>query len=243
MTGRTAGDNGRNVGRLENKLLIFVRDAALVGCEEHGAALYAFGAEHHGSCHAAAVRNAAGSDDRNAQRVHDLRHERHGRQLADMAAALHAFCDDCIRAGTLHALCQCNRCNDRHDLDTGSLPRGHIFARVACAGGQHLDLFVDRELRQIIGVRGEQHDVHAERLVRDLTRLADLVADIIYRRGAACNDAEAACLGYGSGEMMLGDPRHRALHDRIFDAEKFCDLGFHNKTPLFFTVSVQMRHR
>lgn len=61
--------------------------------------------------------------------------------------------------------------------------------------------------------------------------------------GAASNDAEAACLGYGSGEMMLGDPRHRALHDRIFDAEKFCDLGFHNKTPLFFTVSVQMRHR
>ena len=236
MTGRTTGNNGRNVGSLEDELLVLIRNIALVGCEEHGAALYAFGAEHHGSCHAAAVCNAACGDDRNAQCIYDLRNERHGGQLTDVAAAFHTLCDNRICTCALHTLCQCNRSNDRHNLNACVLPVRDILARIACAGGQHFDLLVDGQLCQIVRIRGEQHDVHTERLVRDGTRLMDLLTDVIDRSCAARDNAQTACLGNRSSQMVLRDPRHRALHDWVFDTEKFCDLGFHRSFSPFIQV-------
>ena len=227
MAGRAAGDDGRDIGRLEHQLLVLIRNVAFIGREEHGAALHALGAQHERRRHAAAVRDTARRDDRDAQRIHHLRHERHGRQLADVAAALHAFRDDRVRARALHALRQRNRRDDRHDLDARVLPAFHILARIARARGQHLDLLIDGELGEVVRVRGQQHDVHAERLVRDRARLADLVADVVDRRRAARDDAETARLGDRRREMVLCDPRHSALYDRVFNAQQFCNLGFH----------------
>ena len=227
MTGRTAGYNGRDIGRLEDQLLVLIRNIALVGCEEHGAALHALGAQHERRRHAAAVRDAAGRNDRDAQRIDHLRNQRHGRQLTDVAAALHAFRDNSVRARALHALGQRYRRDNRHDLNTGIFPVFHIFARIARACGQHLDFFVDGELREVVRIRGEQHDVQAQRLIRDGTGLANLVADVINRSRAAGNDAETASLGYRRRKMMLRNPRHCALHNRILDTEQFCNLGFH----------------
>ena len=144
-----------------------------------------------------------------------------------MAAALHAFRDDRVRARALHALCQCNRRDDRHDLDARVLPAFHILARIACARGQYLDLLVDGELGEVVRVRGKQHDVHTQRLVRDGTRLADLVADVIDRSRAARDDAETARFGDRRREVMLCNPRHSTLYDRVFNAQQLCDLGFH----------------
>ena len=237
MAGRAAGDNGRDIGRLEHKLLVFIRNIALVGRQEHGAALHAFRAQHEGRRHTAAVCNAARCDDRDIHRVNHLRHERHGGQLADVAAAFHTFRDDRVRACALHAFGQRDRRDNRHDLDAGFLPGSHILARIARARGQHLDLLVDGELGEVVRVRGEQHDVHTKRLVRDRTRLADLVADIIDRRCAARDDAEAACLGNRRREVVLRDPRHGALHDRVFNTEQFCNLGFHLLSLPLYSLS------
>ena len=54
-----------------------------------------------------------------------------------------------------------------------------------------------------------------ERLVRDGTRLMDLLTDVIDRSRAARDNAQTAAFGNRSSQMVLRDPRHSALHDRV----------------------------
>ena len=236
MTGGPACDAGVDVPGLQHLLLIIRMHLALGGGHKTGAHLHALRAQHQGRRHASAVGDTACGDDRNAQCVYDLRNERHGGQLTDVAAAFHTLCDNRICTCALHALCQCNRSNDRHNLNACVLPVRDILARIACAGGQHFDLLVNGQLCQIVRIRGEQHDVHTERLVRDGTRLMDLLTDVIDRSRAARDNSQTACLGNRSSQMVLRDPRHSALHDRVFDTEKFCDLGFHRSFSPFIQV-------
>ena len=98
-------------------------------------------------------------------------------------------------------------------------PHFHVLRGVARAGRDDSHLFLGHDLRDLVGKRAHQHDVDAERLVGQPARGLDLPAQVVgvcVHRG---DDAEAARLGNGAGELSVGNPRHAALKDRVTDPE------------------------
>lgn len=69
------------VGVLDEVVFHGREHGALLGQQEAGAHVHAFGAEHERGCHLAAGRNAAGADDRNVKRLHTARREHHGAEI------------------------------------------------------------------------------------------------------------------------------------------------------------------
>ena len=70
---------------------------ALLTDQKAGADLHADRAEGKGRKQLPPVRYAAGRNHRHVDRVNHLRHQRHGSQLSDMAAALGSLGDDHVR--------------------------------------------------------------------------------------------------------------------------------------------------
>ena len=103
---------------------------------------------------------------------------------------------------------------------------------IVAGGLDDLDAALDDRL-QILGVRrrrdrGQDRQVHAERLVGHAAAALDLLAQILRRRlRQRGQDAEAAGIRDRGCQFGSADPLHAALNDRIFDAEQLGDLRSH----------------
>ena len=217
MTGRLAGDNSRNITSLKHQIFVFLRNMAFLCGQKYRSALYAFRAEHANRCQSAAVCDAARRNNRNVYRIHNLRQQSHRRRLTNVSAGLHALCNDCIDAQTLHAARQRNRSDNRNHCRARLLPLLDILRRRACAGRDNRNLFVNHKLCDIVRIRAEQHDIECERLVRHALCLFHFFPNHFNGRRAARNDAETACIGDRSSQIAVCNPCHRTLKHRVFN--------------------------
>ena len=191
-------------------------DGALLAHQQAGAHLHAAGTQRQGCCQLTAIGNAARRNDGQIHCVHHLRHQRHGGHLAHMAAALGPFGDHGIDAQLLQMLCQHSGSHHGDHLDARRFPHGNIFARVACAGGDHLHAFFHNDLGKLVCLRVHQHDVHAKGLVSELFAPADIFAQGVGIHAARTDDAQCTCIGAGCGKLTGGNVCHAALDDGVF---------------------------
>src|SRR5690606_10446063 len=77
--------------------------------------------------------------------------------------------------------------------------------------------------------RGQEREVHAERLVRHLVAAGDLAGEVLGGGlGQGGEDAQVLGVGYRGGELRVADVVHAPLDDRVLDAEKFGDPCLHD---------------
>ena len=79
------------------------------------------------------------------------------------------------------------------------------------------------------GIADEQlGNVHAERLVGEITHLGDLDLHLVEAPRRCLDDAQATRVGHGRCELGPGDEPHRCLHDRVLDAQHLRDPRPHD---------------
>ena len=181
-----------------------------------GSHLHALGPQHKRSRNPSAVGNSSCRHDRDLHRVRHLGNQCHGRTLSDVAAGFHAFRHHRVRAAALHPPCQSYGSHNRDHLDSGFFPHAHILFRGSRAGRHDLHAFLYNDLRYLIRIGAHQHDIHAEGLPGQRFCFAHLLPHPL--TGGACrpNQPQSACLRHTGGQMMLRNPCHTALDDRIF---------------------------
>ena len=144
-----------------------------------------------------------------------------------MAARFGALRHNGVGAEALHANRKGGRRDDGDDLDARGLPHLHVVRRAAGTCGDHVDLQVDEQLRELGGVGIHEHHVCAKRLRRDLARSFDLVAHPIERGTAAGDDAKPARFADRARQARVGNASHGALNDRHLNAQEFGNTCFH----------------
>lgn len=80
-----------------------------------------------------------------------------------MATRFGALRHDSIGTEPLHADREGGRRNDGDDLDARSLPHLHVVRRAAGARGDHVNLQVDKQFRELGGIGIHEHHVRAKR--------------------------------------------------------------------------------
>ena len=176
MSRRATGRTRRSVVGLQDHLFVLLRDGALVCDQKARTHLHAFGAQHKGGRHAAAVGNTAGGHDGNVNRIDDLRHQCHRRGLANMAARFGTLGNNRRGSTTCHEARQRHRGNDRDDLDARLVPRLHVLGGIAGARHDDRHSLVNHDLCNLVGKRAHEHDVDAKGLIRPGAQLVNLVA-------------------------------------------------------------------
>ncbi len=111
------------------------------------------------------------------------------------------------------------------DLDAVLLEFGDVFLRLVAGGLDDLDAGLDDGLAVFrIGRRldrGQNGEVHAERLVGHVAAACDFLGEVFRRRLRQRGDqAERAGIGDGGDELGAADPLHAALDDRVLDANE-----------------------
>ena len=193
--------------------------------------LNCFCAQHKSCRDTASVTDTACRDNRNRNRIYDLRYQSHSGCLTNVSARLGSLCHNCVCAIALHSLCQSYGSHNRDYLDTGCLPHLHIFLRVSSAGGYNLYAFLHNNLCHFIGVWAHQHNIYAKRLVGCCFYLTDIVPDYLGRSICSANQAQTACCRYGCRQMALCHPCHTTLNDRALNSQEFCNSRFHLTPP------------
>ena len=212
---------GIDIAGFDHLLLIVFVDDGFLRHHETGSHLNALRAKHEGSRKASSIRNASGCDNRNAHRVHNLGNQSHGRRGADMSAAFHAFSNHSVCACALHHFRHRNACDNGNDLHARLLPHIHEFCGASCTCGNDLNAFLHNDFCDLFRIGIQQHHVHADRLVSQLTRFAHLLSHHFRRSAGSPDNPEAASFRHGGREMIFCDPGHSALDHRIFDSNQF----------------------
>jgi hypothetical protein len=118
------------------------------------------------------------------------------------------------------------------DLDVRLLEHRQPLRGIVARGLHGLDPALDDDLEQarIVGgcERGKERHVDAEGLVGHFAASRDLVGELLgCALGQASDDAEAARVGDGRGQLGEADEMHAALDDRVLDPEEFSDSRLH----------------
>ena len=192
--------------------------------KQTGSHLDADRAEGIGSGKLPSVRNPAGSDNRDIYPVHHLRDKCQRCHLPNMSAALRPFGDDHIGACPDKLLCQKDACTDRNYQNTGLLPHLHIFLGTAGPCRHHLDAASGNKLSHPGGVRVHEHEVDAERLVRQRLADPDMFLKFLRIHTAGADDSKCARIGHGCCEGTSRDICHSALYKWVFDSEYFIQI-------------------
>ena len=146
-----------------------------------------------------------------------------------MTARFAAFGDHGNGSRPLDQARERDRSDHGNHLDPGLIPGLHVLARVARTGNHDGHPLLDHDPRDLIGMRAHEHHVDAERLVRFLTQLANLVAQPCCIGVHSRDDAEAPRFRYGRGERGVGDPCHTALKNRGLDPEHRAEIGLEHR--------------
>jgi hypothetical protein len=129
-----------------------------------------------------------------------------------------------------------------HHLDPGFAVGGQEGLGVAAGGLDDLDPAVHDRPRVLLVRRrvdrGQDGQVHAERLVGEFARALDLAPEVVGRGLGQCGDeTEPTGIGDGRDEFGPADPHHPALHDRVFDTEGLGEPGpQHRCSPLLSRI-------
>ena len=222
-----SGDDGVGVLRVDDLPLPCVAHRAFLDGEEARPALHALGAERQGGEQSSSVGDAACRDNGNGHGACDRGDERHGGELADVAAGLRPLCDDGVGPQALHALGQRGGGDHGDHLDARLLPSVDVGGGASRAGGDDVDAERDQLLGDFGRARVHQHDVDADGLVGELARDAHLIGDPGGVRASAGDEAEAPGFADRCGEARVGDVSHAPLDDGRLDAEKLGDAGSH----------------
>ena len=190
---------------------------ALFCYQKTGAHLHTARAERKGGDHAPAIRDSARGDDGDLHRVYHLRHERHGRKVAHVPAALAALGDHRVNARALDDLRQRRGRHDGKNGDTRLFPHFDETRGIARARGDDGDFFLGDHFRDFFDERAHQHEIDAEGLIRHRFTGAYFAAHPVGVRVHGGNDAEAARVGNGARERRVRDPRHAALDNGVLD--------------------------
>ena len=216
-----AGRDGVDVFGLEDLVLVILVNGALLGDQEAGTALYTAGAQHQCRRDASAVGDAARRQNRDVDRIADLRNQGHGGQLADVAAGLTALGDDCEGAASFHQFCHGGGSNYRDNLDARSDPFLHVLARIARASDDDRNLLLDDKIGNLVSKGAHQHDVDAKSLVSELAGLVDFLAQPVSVGIHRCDDAQSSGVADRCRQRSVGDPGHAALEDGVLNIQKF----------------------
>ena len=149
-----------------------------------------------------------------------------------MTAGLHALYDDGIRALFLHTLCELHTRHNGDHLHARRVQLLKIRNGIARAERDKRRLLLADHIDNFVLVRRHEHDVHAERAIRQRTATANLIARVLRRAPARRDDTRAARIRDRSGEIRLRDPRHTALQDGNLDSQEFLQLICHVTTSV-----------
>ena len=143
---------------------------------------HAVGSQHEGGGEAAAVEDAAGSDDGHAvaDRVDDLRHQRERRDQSGVPARLGALRDDEVATGLDGGDRMTHLAAHVDDEHVVAMAQVDDLARYAEPGDEDGRALRDEQLdvAQHVGRQGGEQ-VDAERVARQLLRLSDLVDHLV----------------------------------------------------------------
>ena len=138
-----------------------------------------------------------------------------------MSARLHALDDDGVGALLLDTLCELDARDDGDDLHARGVEFFKIRDGIARAEGDECGFFLADDVDDLVLVRRHEHDVDAERAIRETAAAANLIARVLGGTSARRDDACAARVRDGGGEICLRDPCHAALQNGNLDAEQF----------------------
>ena len=144
------------------------------------------------------------------------------------SAALAAFHHQAVHAGLDGADGGFQRGHDVKHGQARLFERGAIFAWVAGRGGDEFDALVGDEIDDAGVAHEGLGDIDAEGFCSELAHAGDFVAYGIELAGRGFDDAHAAGVGDGGGELRAGDPAHGRLDDGQLDIEELRDaVGNH----------------
>ena len=199
------------LGRYEALLVIVVGERFGAG-EERGATLDAIGAERERSDQAAAIRDPAGSHDRDAQLARHLRQQNIKWQMrAHVTTGFDALQDDDIRTGRFRE----QRILERADLVQDQASR-FLSLRDDLgidipeeAHRRHPRVEADRKLfAQQLGIGRERNEVDPERVGGAASHLGDLACDQIRRFAHHAQQSEPACFRHRGCQLRSRRPAH-----------------------------------
>ena len=220
--------------RRDDRLLHLVVHRRFFRRDEAGAHIHAVGAHREGSDQAARIRHAAGRDKGNRQFVGRTRQQDHIGDIvfARMAAALEPVHRYRVAADRLGFERMADRGAFVDDPDAFFLQPRQMLLRVTAGCFHHRDPAVD-DCIDIFRIgsrleRGQESEVHTERLVGQLMALGDFFRQVFRRLlGQPGDDAQTAGVRHRRRQFREADIVHAALDDRMLDTEHFGDTGFH----------------
>ena len=149
-----------------------------------------------------------------------------------MTAALETVYADGVAADGLGLQRMAHRRALVDNLDPGLFQGRHPALRVVAGRLDHLHAAVDDRL-DVAGVvrrrdRGQERQVHAERLVGHCPAAGDLLGQVLRRAlGETCDQSQPPRVGNRRGQFREADEVHAALDDRVLNAEQFGDASLH----------------
>ena len=138
------------------------------------------------------IRNSSGCNDRNRNRIYNLRHQNHRRILSDMTSGFCPFCHNRVCPAALHPLRHCYRCDNRNHFHTRRFPHLHIFFRIPSPRRHNRDSFLDNNLCHLVRIRTHKHNIHTKWLVCKLLHFSDLLTHPFWRRTCCSNQSQTS---------------------------------------------------
>jgi hypothetical protein len=195
-------------------------DRAFGAAHEARAHLHGFGAEREGGRHALAVADAAGRDHGDIRLRADRLEEDERADLFRIleATAFGTFHDEAVdaRLDAFHR--RIDGGDGVIDGDARIVERRNELRRAARRGGDEFHTRIADETQHGVVLQEADRQVDAEGRIRQFAHLQDLGLAVFGLARRGLDDAEAARLADGGGELRAGNPAHRRLDDRIFRA-------------------------
>ena len=231
LAGEAAADDGVVLVRLQQRVLVAGDGARFGRRDEPGAEPHAVGAERERGREPASVEQSAGRDDGNAiaDRVDDLRHERHRRNRAGVAAGFGALRDHEVAAGfdrgdrVAHLAAHAR---DEHVAVVQHLEHvaRHAEARRRTASRRRSTTF-DASSSMRSGNAARRSTPNG--LVGELAHMDDLVFHLLGRHRGRAERADAARVGHRGDQRVVGNAAHSGEHDGVLDAEHLSESCVH----------------
>ena len=135
-----------------------------------------------------------------------------------MTAGLHALYHHGVRALIFDALGKFQIGNYGNNFYTRRMKFFKIRNRVSRAQGDKGGLFLANDVDYLVFVGRHKHHVYAERIFSQLSATANFFASIFRCASAGAYHTCAAGFGHRRGQSRIGNPRHAALNNGIFNA-------------------------
>ena len=196
-------------------------------CYETCSHLNSFRSQHESRCHTSSVCNTARCNDRNLHCIHYLRHQCKSGDGTNMSTTFHSLCNHCICSCTFHQPCHGYACHYRNYLNSCFFPCRHILGRIAGACSNYLDTFLNNDLRHIIGIWIQQHDIYTKWLICQFLTLTYFFPYYLCRCRSSSNQSQTSGIGHCRCQIMLCDPCHSTLDDRCLCSQNLCQSRSH----------------